>query len=254
MVYNHLMQKVIPIYKKISQTPLEAINEFRTNNHDYKNSKIAYAGRLDPMAHGLLLLLVDEECKKRDQYQDLEKEYIFEMIFGIETDSLDILGKLSYFSPDKIDQSNLESVIKNLVGEFEFEYPIFSSKTVMGKPLFQWARENRLEEITIPKITKKIYSLSLIEKRQVKFSEILKIIIERIQMINGDFRQELIVNEWTKRTQMYTNEHVDIWKFKAHTQSGAYVRSLIKKIASEMNTRGIAYEILRTRVGSFEEY
>ena len=52
--------------KHLSETPLEALHRLRTEQPELQNTKLAYSGRLDPMASGLLLVLVGEECKQRD--------------------------------------------------------------------------------------------------------------------------------------------------------------------------------------------
>ncbi len=55
---------------------------------------MAYAGRLDPMASGKLLVLLGEECKVQEKYHGLDKEYEFSLLFGIESDTHDVLGRL----------------------------------------------------------------------------------------------------------------------------------------------------------------
>ena len=91
------MEKRVIIYKKVGETPLEALENFRTKRLDeghveYRNIPMTYAGRLDPMAEGDLLILIGEECKKKDAYLGLDKEYEVEVLFGIETDTHDVLG------------------------------------------------------------------------------------------------------------------------------------------------------------------
>jgi tRNA U55 pseudouridine synthase TruB len=46
------------------------------------------------MAHGVLILLVGDENKQREKYEKLVKEYVFQCIFGIGTDTYDILGMI----------------------------------------------------------------------------------------------------------------------------------------------------------------
>ena len=58
------MKKILKLYKKEGETPLEAIERFRRKNPEYRNEKMTYAGRLDPMAEGVLLVLAGNECKK----------------------------------------------------------------------------------------------------------------------------------------------------------------------------------------------
>eukprot|EP01087_Luapelamoeba_hula_P020595 TRINITY_DN7053_c0_g1_i1.p1 TRINITY_DN7053_c0_g1~~TRINITY_DN7053_c0_g1_i1.p1 ORF type:complete len:396 (-),score=81.33 TRINITY_DN7053_c0_g1_i1:14-1201(-) len=54
--------------------------------------KVGYAGRLDPMARGLLLCLVGDENKRQKGHELLEKEYKFELLLGVATDTFDVLG------------------------------------------------------------------------------------------------------------------------------------------------------------------
>ena len=60
------MNKVINLYKPVGFTPLQAVERFKEENVRYKKEKISYPGRLDPMAQGVLLLLVGDETKKKN--------------------------------------------------------------------------------------------------------------------------------------------------------------------------------------------
>ena len=51
------MQKVIVLSKKEVETPLQALEFFRAKHKEYKDLKMTYAGRLDPMASGVLVVL-----------------------------------------------------------------------------------------------------------------------------------------------------------------------------------------------------
>src|SRR3989344_2297636 len=83
---------IFELYKKEGQTPLEAMEEFRKENLEYKDQKMTYAGRLDPMAEGVLLILTGDDCKEKQKYLGLNKEYEFEILWGFQTDTYDILG------------------------------------------------------------------------------------------------------------------------------------------------------------------
>ena len=104
------LKSKILINKLLGSTPLEAINKFKKQNPAYKDEKIAYAGRLDPMAQGLLLLIIgDKENKKINKHLKKDKEYHAQILLGIQTDSYDILG-----IPKKSEQININN-IKGLV-------------------------------------------------------------------------------------------------------------------------------------------
>ena len=70
---------LLPIYKRIGITPFELVNEAK-NKYNIKE-KVSYLGRLDPMAHGLMVLLVGSETKNQNKYQKLDKVYEYKVLF-----------------------------------------------------------------------------------------------------------------------------------------------------------------------------
>lgn len=224
------MEKVLKLYKNLGETPLECLERFRADNPEYANEKMTYAGRLDPMAEGLLIALVGEECKKKDEYLGLDKEYVFEVLFGLKTDSYDILG-----IPEFVEEKNFD--IRDFMGKRAQEYPAYSSRT------FQMARDG----VDFEPLTKEIeiYSLEKLEKRDIEKEILLAEILERIDLVKGDFRQEEIRNAW-KEVMIGAPERFQISKFKVSCSSGTYVRSIADKMG------GIAYSIKRNKVGIFE--
>ena len=127
------MNHVLALYKPQGLTPLEIIEQVRIKQPEYQKVKIGYAGRLDPLAHGVLLLTIGEENKNREKYLQLEKTYQFSVLFGFATDTFDYLGmlkKMEYQEPLK----NLEQKIKEFMtthtGILKQHYPPFSSKTI----------------------------------------------------------------------------------------------------------------------------
>ena len=63
------------VYKPVGITPYELIQKLKIKYPNYK--KVAFTGRLDPMAHGEMLLLINEECKKLPQYLSFHKTKVF---------------------------------------------------------------------------------------------------------------------------------------------------------------------------------
>jgi len=87
------MKKTINLYKPVGMTPLQAVEKLREKNTVYNGKKMSYAGRLDPMAEGVLLILVGDENKKMKQYMGFDKEYKAEILFGFSSDSNDVLDQ-----------------------------------------------------------------------------------------------------------------------------------------------------------------
>ncbi len=69
------LEKYVLLDKKVGETPLETLETWRDTREDLKGVPMAYAGRLDPMASGQLLILIGEECKVQEKYHHLDKEY-----------------------------------------------------------------------------------------------------------------------------------------------------------------------------------
>ena len=266
------MKKTVVLYKKVGQTPLEVLKQFQEDNPEYLNQKLAYAGRLDPMAEGKLLVLVGDECKERDKYLSLDKEYEFEVVLGFKSDSQDVLGfanfdkkfiekESKYLHFEYPDLKNKLSEIKNkFMDKQNFEYPAFSSKTVKGKPLFLWALENRLDEIHIPKKEIEIYSLKNIDSILISKNDLEKNIFEKINSVKevkdeskalgADFRRGEIRSRWKNIFEKFSEDKKFlVLKFRTQVSSGAYMRVLAEKIGKEFGTHGLAYSIKRTKIG-----
>lgn len=231
------MEKVLKLYKNLGETPLECLERFRADNPEYAIEKMTYAGRLDPMAEGLLIALVGDECKKKDEYLGLDKEYIFEVLFGIQTDTYDILGIPKLTDDVSLIRANRRIVPEEFIGTRIQEYPPYSSRT------FQMARDGVDFEPLSKEI--EIYNLEVLEERETKKEKLLSEILERIDLVKGDFRQEEIKEVWQELIARQDLAMFRVAKFKINCSSGTYVRSL----ANEMG--GIAYSIKRTRVGEF---
>ena len=136
--------KSIITYKPPGKTMNQFIEEFRIKYNNNKYSKICFAGRLDPMARGKILLLFDDECKKINDYKSLAKTYQFRIILGIQNDTDDPLGVIENINQcDYQNQKYSEYVIKKLheILKSKINIPFlqkfhnYSSKCINGKPL-----------------------------------------------------------------------------------------------------------------------
>jgi tRNA pseudouridine55 synthase len=81
------------------------------------SQKVGHTGTLDPMATGVLVLLLGK-ATRIGRFLDLEpKEYIAEATFGLETDTQDITGNIIEERPGDISQKDLEQTIAMFAGE-----------------------------------------------------------------------------------------------------------------------------------------
>ena len=244
--------KVLTLYKNLGETPLECIGRFRLENPEYKEVKMTYLGRLDPMAEGLLLVL-SGNTKEREVYLSMDKAYEFEVLWGFNTDTYDCLGLVTSGQgqmPKKIEE-RIPSLLDTIRNKKIQEYPPYSSRTVEGKPLFEWARENRIEEIDVPSRGIKIFSIEHTDTRLVSKQELIKEIVGKINLVKGDFRQEEIINKWSTVLNESREEHFLVSSFKASVSSGTYIRGIAHEMGEYFGDGALAFWIKRTRVGEY---
>jgi tRNA pseudouridine55 synthase len=261
------MDKYFTLEKSIGETPLSAMERVRETRPALLGVPLAYAGRLDPMASGMVLVLVGDECKRQKEYHGLDKEYEFEILLGFESDTGDVLGIAE--KEDKIigtrylfTNQDIAHATRKLLGTHTLPYPHYSSKTVQGKPLFLWTLENRLDEITIPTMNATVHSIAVVDVRTEPVQTIITHILEKIELIppvteeskalGRDFRRADIRTRWNELASLSPKDHVaTIVKLRAVVSSGTYIRSLAPLIAHELGMRGLAYSIHRTTIGRF---
>ena len=121
---------------------------------------VGHAGTLDPMATGLLVLLVGEATKISDYLLRGNKGYQLKLKLGIETDSLDITGEvLQTKSTEYLELTQIQKCLNGMVGELELAVPKFSAIKVKGKKLLEKARAN--ENFEVPTRSMEFFDLSV---------------------------------------------------------------------------------------------
>lgn len=246
------------LYKNLGETPNEAVLRFKADNAEYTNTPMTYAGRLDPMAEGLLVILSGEALKEKEKYLGLTKTYVFEILWGFSTDTLDLLGLVSDSNPDTHlavkppSGERLKDVLGKSVGKFEQSYPAYSSKPVLGKPLFQWAREGRLSEVEIPNHGIEIFDAKFISRKFLSGKDLLEDIENKISLVSGDFRQNHISDKWNDLLSKAAFDIFTIDTIEATVSSGFYVRQFVSDMAKSLETKATTFHIKRTKIGDLQ--
>lgn len=106
--------------------------------------KVGHAGTLDPMATGLMLILVGRATKVSQYLMSMDKEYTGTLKLGEETDSQDADGEIlvSKEVPD-LSEEDVKSAMKGFLGDQYQTPPMFSAKKVNGQPLYKLARKGK---------------------------------------------------------------------------------------------------------------
>jgi tRNA pseudouridine55 synthase len=250
---------VLNLYKTLGETPRERLERLRGQNHHYTHEVLSYAGRLDPMAEGVLLCLVAGANKRRETYLGMNKEYVLDVLFGFSTDTYDILGKVMETSDGaNLRRETINKTLSEFRGEIDQEYPPFSSQPVEGKSLFEWARmtanagTSAITSLVLPRRKVNIYNISLTGMYKVKESLLLSYVETSISKVGGDFRQDEILRVWHRYLTKDGQREFPCATIKISCSSGTYVRSIANNMGKILGVPALSLHILRTKVGEYE--
>lgn len=258
MQYEQVEPDIYTVYKPAGYTPLQALDMLRTEAGIAEKTPLTYAGRLDPMAEGLLLVLAGEAVHRKDEFLKLDKTYVVTALLGVETDSFDLLGVPKLKNLDSpvshrgmtggsLGEEKMQRVLQSYMGETTLPLPLYSSPPVGGKPLFQHAQQNSLQAQDTPTRTTTIYSCTLDALNTVISNALQDYLCATIASINGDFRQTDILRAW--ETLLADQATLQTITFTVHCSSGTYVRSLVQDLGTQLGTGACIYKLVRTKVG-----
>lgn len=248
---TNIQENTYIVYKKLGETPKECVERYKSENPNLESVPMTYAGRLDPMAEGVLVLLSGEVIEKKEEFLDLPKTYVFKVLWGFETDTSDLLGLVLDKNKTVPEIQDVKDFIKKSVGDFSQKYPAYSSKPVEGKPLFLWAREGKLSQIDIPRHKVSLYKAEFISREKIAKDVLSLEIKNKVSLIKGDFRQEKIKEKWEVE---FLNDTKDYFldTIEVSVSSGFYIRQFVSDLALNFKTSALAFHILRTKVGDYE--
>lgn len=208
--------------KHIGETMSEVIKRFSQENNI--KEKVAYAGRLDPLAYGKIIILTGNDIYKKDDYCNKSKIYETWMIEGIMTDTYDIMGLIS--TPPT-------GPLAPIGASYKQYYPPYSSIPIrhgdMRKPLWYYTKNNiAIPEELLPYKQVTLYNSTKLDEKYISSNELLDIILDRIsKVITGDFRQDDIIKQW--KQVLSTNSTYKISKWRFEISSGGYIRYIANR-------------------------
>ena len=136
----------------------------------FNQKKFGHIGTLDPMASGVLPVVIGNATKMIPFIEDLgnQKEYLFGLKFGVNTDSLDITGTITETNDIIPTESDIVNSCKKLLGDIDQIPPMFSAVHVNGKRAYELARRGETADIQPKKIT--IYELEYIGMKDNEYN------------------------------------------------------------------------------------
>jgi tRNA pseudouridine55 synthase len=175
--------------------------------------KVGHGGTLDPLATGVLPIGIGEATKLCGRMLDASKVYSYTIGFGVETDTLDLEGKVVAQSDVRPTLADLEAVLANFTGPIEQVPPAYSALMIDGERAYDLARAGQEFEIKSRAVT--IHTLTL-------------------DATDGE----------ASALQSAT--------LTAHVSKGTYIRSLARDIARRLGTVGHVTMLRRLRAGPFD--
>ena len=215
---------LILVYKRKGKTSRNVVE----NISKKYGLKAGHIGTLDPMAKGLLPVLVGNSCKLSKYLMEHDKIYLVEMKFGYNTETLDIEGEIleedkSFRENNIVDNKFFDMIIiamKKELGTKKQIPPIYSAKKLNGKKLYEIARKDKEKAIEMAK--EKAKEITIYNMYDISLKE------------------------------LWDNNPKDILlSFKVECSSGTYIRSLVRDIAENMGTIAIMTDLRRIAVGNY---
>lgn len=109
----------------------------------FSMQRIGHGGTLDPMATGLLILLVGKATSSQSSFQGCSKKYSGTILFGAETDTWDAEGKVvAEAPPPSLDEDSVKKAVEAFSGKIIQQVPPYSAVRMNGKPMYKLARRN----------------------------------------------------------------------------------------------------------------
>ena len=161
------MDGIIVVNKESGMTSHDVVDLIRRR---FNLKKVGHAGTLDPMATGVLVMLIGSYTKRSGEFMSEEKEYEGSLILGASSDTDDAWGKITAsgrstdFTKDEI-----TAAFKNFLGESEQSPPMYSSVKVNGKKLYELARKGLTVTVQPRKISIKDIEVTKISLPEVFF-------------------------------------------------------------------------------------
>lgn len=177
------------------------------------NEKVGHTGTLDPLAEGVLPILIGKGTLCSKYLINHDKKYIVNLALGQKKETADLEGKIIEEKniPNKsLTQSKIEKVLKSFIGKQQQMPPIYSAIKVNGKKLYEYARKGQNVEI---------------KPREIEIYD--------IKLMNIDAQKKQI-------------------QFEVFCGKGTYIRSLCEDIAEKLETVGYMESLKRIQVGDFK--
>ena len=204
------MNRIIIIDKSVGMTSQNVVSKVK---RILNVKKAGHTGTLDPLATGVLPILIGDTTKLSKYLIEHDKIYIAKVTLGEERTTGDLEGEVSKkedFDIKSLSKEKITEVLESFLGESEQVPSVYSAIKVNGKKLYEYAREGK--EVEVPS---------------------RKIFIKSIKLLN-----------------IY--EDTNTFEYEIEVSKGTYIRTLSEDIAKKLGTYGYLSFLRRTKVDNFD--
>lgn len=152
------MNGILIVNKSEGFTSRDVVNKL---SKIFNTKKIGHTGTLDPIAKGVLVVVIGKYTKLCEDLTQTYKEYIATFKLGILTDTLDITGKILDEKDVTVTEEEIRNVIASYKCVYDQEVPIYSSVKINGRKLYEYARNG--ENVVLPKRKVDIKNIEVID-------------------------------------------------------------------------------------------
>ena len=182
--------------------------------------RIGHTGTLDPLATGLLILLVGRQFTKRQsEFLKQDKEYLVTAKLGSETDTYDIDGKIiqtvDFKQLKKIEKETILKELESFRGQIKQTVPAFSAVKVAGRKLYEQSRKG-VKIANLPSRQVEIKKLDLLDFK-----------------LDGENKELLI-------------------SLRVFCSSGTYIRSLVHDLGQKLTVGATVIKLRRTKIAELK--
>ncbi len=152
------MNGILIVNKSEGFTSRDVVNKL---SKIFNTKKIGHTGTLDPIAKGVLVVVIGKYTKLCEDLTQTFKEYIATFKLGILTDTLDITGEILDEKDVTVTEEEIRNVIASYKCVYDQEVPIYSSVKINGRKLYEYARNG--ENVVLPKRKVDIKNIEVID-------------------------------------------------------------------------------------------
>ena len=126
-----------------------------------RQKTIGHTGTLDPLATGLMVMVLGDATKLSDYLIAEDKVYVVKIRLGVRTDTLDRTGQTLETIACDLSPDEIRSAVEELDGEFDWPVPLFSATKIDGRKLYEHGRAGR--DVELPTKLMSFWNVEMME-------------------------------------------------------------------------------------------